>query len=117
MTMMPLGEAFYRGRVAAIREQVVAEDGDGILLLNMPDVVYASGFVHAPSERPIGFYIPIEGEPVLFIPMLEQENAAETWITDIRIYFEFPGEQDAFDWMINQCPSDVLLVESNGSAW
>ncbi|MEM6528729.1 MAG: Xaa-Pro peptidase family protein, partial [Chloroflexota bacterium] len=117
MTMMPLGEAFYRGRVAAIREQVIDEDADGILLLNMPDVVYASGFVHAPSERPIGLYIPIGGEPVLFIPMLEQENAAETWIEDIRIYFEFPGKQNAFDWMIDQCDADVLLVESNGSAW
>ncbi|MFZ4813147.1 MAG: M24 family metallopeptidase [Phototrophicaceae bacterium] len=117
MTMMPLGEAFYRGRVRAIREQVVAAGAKGILILNMPDVVYASGFVHSPSERPIGLFVPADGEPVLLIPLLEQENAAETWIKDIRVYFEFPGSETVLDWMVAECAVDPLLVESNGSAW
>lgn len=117
MTMMPLGEAFYRGRVQAIREQVLASGAKGILLLNMPDVVYASGFVHSPSERPIGLFVPASGEPVLLIPLLEQENAAETWIKDIRVYFEFPGTETVLDWMVAQCDVNPLLVESNGSAW
>lgn len=117
MTMMPLGEAFYRGRTEAIRAQVAERGFDGILLLNMPDVVYASGFVHAPSERPIGYYIPVNGEPVLFVPLLEQENAAETWVSDIRIYFEYPGEQAAIDWMLAEIGGGKLLIESNGSAW
>ena len=117
MTMMPLGEAFYRGRVEAIREQTASEGADGILLLNAPDIVYAAGFVHSPSERPIGFYIPVNGDPVLFIPLLEKENAAATWITDTRIYFEFPGERDAISWMLDECGAKNLLVESYGSAW
>jgi Xaa-Pro dipeptidase len=117
MTMMPLGEAFYRGRTDAIREAVAQAGADGILLLNVPDIVYASGFVHSPSERPIGYYIPVDGDPVLFIPLLEQENATETWITDIRIYFEFPGEQDAINWMMDEIGGGKLLVESYGSAW
>lgn len=117
MTMMPLGEAFYRGRVEAIRAAVDEEGADGILLLNVPDIVYASGFVHSPSERPIGLYVPVSGEPALFIPLLEQENAAATWITDIRTYFEYPGEQDAVDWMVRESGADRLLVEAYGSAW
>ncbi|MEO0560680.1 MAG: Xaa-Pro peptidase family protein [Chloroflexota bacterium] len=117
MTMMPLGEAFYRGRVEAIRAAVMAAQADGILLLNAPDIVYASGFVHSPSERPIGLYIPVEGEPVLFVPLLEQENATATWIKDIRIYFEFPGEVDAINWMLDGCTGKNLLLESYGSAW
>lgn len=117
MTMMPLGENFYRGRISAIQAAVAGANADGILLLNAPDIVYAAGFVHSPSERPIGLYIPVTGNPILFIPLLEQENAAQTFITDIRIYFEFPGETDAINWMIDTCDAKKLLVESYGSAW
>ena len=100
--MMPLGEAFYRGRVAALQAAIAESQLEGLLLLDAYNVVYASGFVHSPNERPIGLYIPVDGEPVLFIPLLEQENAAATWIGDIRIYFEFPGEEDAILWMLRE---------------
>lgn len=117
MTMMPLGEAFYRGRVAAIQSALASQGADGVLLLNAADIVYAAGFVHSPSERPIGFYIPRNGEPTLFIPLLEQENAAQTWLTDIRTYFEFPGEQHAVAWMVSHIDAPHLLIESHAADW
>ena len=43
--MMPLGEAFYRRKVQEIQARMQDEPYDGILLLNMPNVIYASGFL------------------------------------------------------------------------
>ncbi|MBC7814117.1 MAG: aminopeptidase P family N-terminal domain-containing protein, partial [Burkholderiales bacterium] len=69
--MMPLGEAFYRRKVAHIQERVAEARLDGILLLDTYNVIYASGFVHIASERPIGLYIPKNRDPILFVPLLE----------------------------------------------
>lgn len=104
--MMPLGEAFYRRRVNAIQAQLPQECLDGILLLDTCNVMVASGFIHTESERPIGFFVPATGDPVLFVPLLEQENAATTWIGDIRTYFEYPGEEHPVRWMLREvnCP-------------
>ena len=58
--MMPMGEAFYRCRVAAIQAQLATENLHGILLLDTYNVMYASGFIHTES-RPIGFFVPAHG--------------------------------------------------------
>lgn len=111
--MMPLGEAFYRNKVAQIQAKL-AEGGDydGILLLRVPNVIYASGFLHTPSERPIGFYIPANGDPTLFVPLLEKENAADTWVGDIRTYFEYPGEVRAVEWVLTEIPGHKIAVDT-----
>lgn len=110
--MMPLGEAFYRRKVQEIQARMQNQPYDGILLLNMPNVIYASGFLHTPSERPIGFFIPESGEPTLFIPLLEQENAGATWVSDIRTYFEFPGEVHPVAWMKREANVKNLAVDA-----
>lgn len=110
--MMPLGEAFYRRKVRDIQARLDTMPVDGLLLLNMANVIYASGFLHTPSERPIGFYIPQSGEPTLFVPLLEQENAADTWVSDIRTYFEFPGEVHPVAWMKREANVKNLAVDA-----
>lgn len=110
--MMPLGEAFYRNKVTQIQERMAQSALDGILLLDMANVVYASGFVHIPSERPLGLFIPVNGRPALFVPLLEQENAADTWITDIRTYFEYPGEEHAVAWMVREAGVKRLGIDN-----
>ncbi len=100
--MMPLGETFYRGRVTAIQAALAAESLAGILLLDAPNVIYASGFSHIASERPVGCFVPQTGAPALFVPLLEQENAAGCWIGDIRSYFEYPGELHPVAWMLQE---------------
>jgi Xaa-Pro dipeptidase len=99
MSLAPLGESFYRRKLRQIRAKLVEAELEGILLLDMYNVIYASGFFHSPSERPIGFYIPASGEPTLYIPLLEQENASDGWVKDIRTYFEFPGNTHPVVWM------------------
>ncbi|MGJ3238653.1 MAG: M24 family metallopeptidase [Anaerolineae bacterium] len=109
--MMPLGEDFYRRKVAQIQAQLDDENCDGILLLDTYNVMYASGFIHTESERPIGFFTPQVGEPALFVPLLEQENADATWITDIRTYFEYPGEEYPVNWMVREAGVKRLGID------
>ena len=112
LDLKPLDEAFYRRKVQQIQEGVAAADLEGLLLLDMHNVVYASGFFHSPSERPIGFYIPANGAPTLFVPLLEQENAASTWVADIRTYFEYPGELHPILWMVQETKVKRLGIDS-----
>ncbi len=108
--MMPLGEAFYRRRVAVIQEALAGDSITGLLLLDPHNVIYASGFIHIESERPIGLLVPQQGEPILFVPLLEAENAAACWIGDIRCYFEYPGEQHPVAWMLQEIGNaDIAL--------
>ena len=108
----PLGETFYRRKVLQIQKEISAAELDGLLLLDMHNVVYASGFFHLPSERPIGFYVPVQGEPTLFVPLLEQENAADTWVADIHTYFEYPGEEHPLEWMTRETGATRLGIDS-----
>ncbi|MGB1285356.1 MAG: M24 family metallopeptidase [Aggregatilineales bacterium] len=112
--MMPLGEAFYRRKVEQIQSRLDADNLDGLLLLDTYNVMYASGFIHTDSERPIGFFIPKTGNPALFVPLLEQDNAADTWIGDIRTYFEYPGEEYPVVWMRREAGVKRLGIDSIG---
>ena len=73
--LKPLGPDFYVGARERIRREAAAAGVDGMLILDANNVVYASGFVHIPNERPIALYVPVDGAPVLLVPLLEQENA------------------------------------------
>jgi Xaa-Pro dipeptidase len=110
--MMPLGEAFYKRKVEQIQARLEQENLDGLLLLDVYNVVYTSGFLHSPSERPLGFYIPRTGSSTLFVPLLEQENAADTWVEDIRTYFEYPGEEHPVCWMVRETGVSRLGVDN-----
>ncbi len=111
MKLEPLNETFYRRKLAQIQARLAEAELDGILLLNQYNVIYASGFFHSASERPIGFYIPSSGEPTLYIPLLEQENAADGWVKDIRTYFEFPGDTHPVLWMAQNTGAKRLAID------
>jgi Xaa-Pro dipeptidase len=109
---MMLGEIFYRRKIEQIQTRMDAEALDGLLLLDVYNVIYASGFFHIPSERPLGLFIPKSGAPALFVPLLERENAADTWIGDIRTYFEYPGEEHPVAWMVRESGVSRLGIDS-----
>lgn len=110
-SIAPLQETFYRQKISQIQAQLDRQKLEGILLLDMYNIIYASGFFHSPSERPIGLFIPVGGEPVLFVPLLEQDHAAETWIKDIRSYFEYPGETAPILWMARETGAKRLGID------
>lgn len=102
---------YYKRRIAKIQAQLDAENLDGLLVLDSNNVIYGCGFFHIPSERPLGLYIPKSGEAALFVPLLEKENAADTWVTDIRTYFEYPGEEHAVAWMVRESGAARLGID------
>lgn len=104
--------SFYRRTVERIQARMAAEGLDGLLLLDAHNVSYAVGFHHIPSERPLGVFIPKQGAPALFVPLLEQENAGATWVTDIRAYFEYPGETHPVVWMVSEAGVPRLGIDT-----
>ncbi len=98
----PLAETDFARFRSRLRDHLVARDLDGVLLLEMPSVVWATGFVHSPSERPIGLHVPVDGEPTLFVPLLEREHAEADAGVRVETYEEFPGEVPAVLWMLER---------------
>jgi Xaa-Pro dipeptidase len=110
--MQLLSETFYRRKIGQIQARLDELHLDGILLLHVPNIIYACGFFHTPSERPLGLYIPKHGEVALFVPLLEQENAGDTWVKDIRTYFEYPGEVHPIQWMVKEAGVARLGIDT-----
>ena len=106
-----LGEAHYRQRVGAIQARLDAAALDGVLLLDANNVMWACGFFHIPNERPLGVWIPASGEPVLFVPFLEKEQAEASWIADVRWYWEYPGEKPPELWMLREIAPPGVAVD------
>lgn len=107
-----LSAAFYHNNVRRIQAAMSQQGIEGLLLLDAHNVIYASGFFHSVSERPIGLFIGASRDPILLVPLLEQEHAAETGIKDVRIYFEFPGEAHPVLWMARECGVKRLAIDS-----
>jgi Xaa-Pro dipeptidase len=108
--------AHYRRRVADLQEALGAAGLDGLLILNAANLMWATGFFHIPNERPLGLYLPAHGQPTLFVPFLEKENAEQSWIADIRWYEEFPGWEPAEVWMLRQVSGELIGVDSASHA-
>ena len=109
--MKPLGATFHSRMRDRLRETAAANGLHGLLLLRPSNVAYASGFFYSLNERPVGLYLPVDGEPVLFIPDLERENAEGLGLTDIRCYHEFPGETHPLLWMLEQIGQWALSLD------
>jgi len=101
-------------RIDRLRALCAGRGYDGVLLLDTWNVVWASGWPHIPSERPIGYYVPAAGRPVLFVPQLEVEHAAAA-AGDIRTYWEFPGVEPPELWMLRQIGGGRIALD--GGAW
>lgn len=108
----PLGLSFREEIRRRLRERLERNGLDGILLLSPANIAYASGFYFSANERPLGLYVPVSGEPALFVPRLEQENAAGHGIDDIRCYDEFPGPTHPLLWMLDECRCDGLSIDA-----
>jgi Xaa-Pro dipeptidase len=111
-----LEQTSYSDRREQIRRYLAGQGLDGILILNAANLTWASGFFYIPNERPQGLYIPVDGDPILFVPFLEKENAEENWSGRIETYWEFPGRIPAEVWMAGQIREDRIAVDSASHA-
>ncbi|MEU8090868.1 M24 family metallopeptidase [Micromonospora chalcea] len=89
---MRLPESFYhsvRGRLAEALEQ---RGLDGFLATSPAEVAFLSGFFYIATERPVYLWLPRTGDPLLVIPRLDEEYAAQQGVTVQTVtYFEYPG--------------------------
>ena len=89
---------------------------DGLLMLHAPNLAYATGLYLSANERPMGVWLPVDGEPILLLPGLERENAEGTGIADARFYAEFPGEVPPVLWMLDQIGRKAVGIDALDAA-
>jgi Xaa-Pro dipeptidase len=107
----PLGEDFRQGVRDGLRHLATGRGLNGVLLLSPANVFYACGFNFSVNERPIGLYVPVEGEPTLFIPLLELENAEPVQGVKLGVYEEFPGLVHPVVWMVGQSAARRIAID------
>ncbi|AXC48438.1 aminopeptidase P family protein [Paracoccus suum] len=94
-----------------LRARAEAAGLDGLLLLAPGNVVWATGWAFSANERPLGLWLPVEGDAVLMVPSLEVENAADVPGVGLRSYDEYPGETPPVLWMIAEARAQRIGVE------
>lgn len=110
--LSPLDGAFYAAAHTRLRTRLEEGELDGTLLLSPANIFYLTGFSYAVNERPVGLFIPVSGNPVLFVPRLEVDHATSAGIEAVRVYDEFPGVQHPVLWMIEHCAAPFLAVDT-----
>jgi len=94
-----LTEPFFRNKVRQVQAELADRKLDGLFILDFNQIYYLFGFFHYPCERPLVGFVPREGEPTLFVPRLEADQVAECWVTDVHVYFEYPGTVHPLNWV------------------
>lgn len=84
--LAPLSPDWHAGARDRLRQRAQSVGLDGLLMLRVSNLAYATGLFLSANERPMGIWLPVEGEPILFMPELERENAEACCIADMRLY-------------------------------
>ncbi|WP_232829443.1 Xaa-Pro peptidase family protein [Tropicimonas sp. IMCC34043] len=109
--LRPLSAGFHANMRDKLRQTASDNGLDGHLMLRPSNIAYACGFFYAANERPVGLWLPVEGDPILFIPELERENAESATALAVRFYTEFPGETHPLLWMLDQIGLQSLSLD------
>jgi len=110
--LSPLPPAFRAMIRDRLRARAQGAGLDGLLLLAPGNVGYASGWKFSIHERPMGLWLPVGAEPILFVPHLELENAQDVPGVTIQTYAEFPGLVPPVLWMIAQTGAKRLGIDA-----
>lgn len=108
----PLTPAFRVMVRDRLRARAEAAGLDGLLLLAPGNVGYAAGWKFSIHERPMGLWLPVGGEPVLFVPHLELENAQGVPGVQVATYEEFPGLVPPVLWMLRETGARRIGVDA-----
>ena len=89
---MRLPESFYHSVRSRLAEALEQRGLDGFLATSPAEVAFLSGFFYIATERPVYLWLPRVGDPLLGIPRLDEEYAAQQGVTVPTVtYFEYPG--------------------------
>lgn len=112
----PLDSVFFERARDRLRDRAQSAGLDGLLLLRAPNLAYVTGLFLSANERPMGVWLPVDGDPILMLPGLERENAEGTGLSDLRFYEEFPGDVPAVLWMLDQIGRKSIAVDQLDAA-
>ena len=114
--MRPLPPPFYESVRRRLRGRAEAAGLDGLLLLGAGNLTYATGWHFSANERPMGLWLPVDGDALLFVPHLELENASAIQGLSVRTYPEFPGEEPPVLWMIRETGAGRMAIDTLDAA-
>ena len=115
LPLKPLAHSFYEDVRRRLRERAQEEGLDGLLLLAAGNVTYATGWHFSVNERPVGLWLPVDGDALLLVAHLELENAMDVPGVAVRTYEEFPGERPPVLWMIEETGARRMAVDTLGA--
>lgn len=109
--MRPLPPSFHEDIRRRLRGRAGVAGLDGLLLFGAGNLTYATGWHFSVNERPMGLWLPVEGDALLLVPHLERENAMPVSGLEVRTYEEFPGERPPVLWMIEEAGARRMAVD------
>jgi len=83
----------FDGRCQTLLTAIRSQNLTGVVLFDVTNILYFTGFAFIPTERPIAFVLSAAGEKGMFVPRLEVEHVKTTTDVDqVSHYLEYPGE-------------------------
>ena len=91
---LKISNAEHRSRIEKIQKQLRRKRLDALYLTNSARILYATGFSHISTERPLAAVIPDEGLLFFMAPRLEYDHIRhECPLTgDVLTYPDYPGK-------------------------
>ena len=93
---------WYRRKIVQIQQKMAKRNLDALVLMRAPNVIYATGYFHLSTERPLAVLVPKSGEPALFVPGLESDQVKLWWVKDFEAYFDYPGPVNRVRWIFER---------------
>ncbi len=89
-----ISQSEYKARLEKVRSRLKRGRLDALYLTNPTRILYASGFPHITTERPLALVIPAEGPLFLMGPQLEYDHVRQDCplIEEVLTYPDYPGK-------------------------
>ncbi len=123
--------AWFKRTIERFQEKLKEARADGMLMADPNNIIYLSGYFFTPTERPCFLWIPVKGEPFLFVPGLDRDLVETWWIRNYETYFDYPhakkggfenpqGTADLLQWVLKSIdrrgyPTKVIGLEHEPS--
>ncbi|HIE23416.1 MAG TPA: aminopeptidase P family protein [Candidatus Korarchaeota archaeon] len=91
--MYEISQREYESRRERVRKELERRDLDVLVLFSPLRVFYLTGYHLLSTERPVAMIFPVDGEPIFYVPKLEEEHLKYRvpWVRKLYTYFDYPG--------------------------
>lgn len=104
-------------RIRRTQTVLAAGDVDGLIVTPGDDLRYLSGYDATPLERLTALVVPVDDDPVLVVPALEEAEAHRSPAALIGMRVATHGETDDADAVALSCLPNACLVAVDDHMW